>query len=199
MKIENKSLLQEHHKTVLLQQLYAPYLKCIMCPLGGLERKNVVFGEGNVDSLLFFIGEAPGKHEDATGMPFQGRSGSFLEKAFEETGINRNDVFITNIVKCRPPRNRKPSPLEMKTCKNLLLLHQIEIIKPKVLCTLGQAALEGLLNRKVKISEQRGIILPYFDKKIIPTYHPAYVIRNQNLLETFIKDINLAIKTANTP
>ncbi len=199
MKIENKKLLQKQQKMVLLQQLYAPYTKCIMCPLGGMGRKNVVFGEGNVDSLLLFIGEAPGKYEDATGFTFQGKAGKFLDKVFEKTEINRNDVFITNIVKCRPPLNRKPLPLEMKTCKNLLLLHQIDIIQPKVLCTLGSAALEGLLDKKIKISEQRGIILPFFDKKIIPTYHPAYVMRNQNTLEAFINDINLAIKMTKMP
>ncbi|HXW85927.1 MAG TPA: uracil-DNA glycosylase [Candidatus Bathyarchaeia archaeon] len=179
-------------KQQLLDQLYAPYKKCIECPLGGLGRKNVVFGEGNPDASLMFIGEAPGQEEDEQGRPFVGRSGRLLTQTLTSLGINRPDVFITNIVKCRPPNNRKPFPEEMAACKKLLLIHQIKIIRPRVICTLGAAAVEGLFERMVKITHIRGTILEYLESHVVPAYHPAYVLRNPAVFDIFKKDIQKA-------
>lgn len=188
---------QKESKALLLQKLYEPYKKCISCPLGILGRQNVVFGSGNPDAQLMIIGEAPGKDEDEQGVPFVGRSGKFLTKILTSLGIDRKELFITNSVKCRPPQNRKPTPLETKTCKDLLLLNQIDIIKPKVICTLGSAAIESLLEKTVKISELHGQQMLFKSIIIIPTYHPAYVMRNRTKLNNFIQDLVLAYSICN--
>lgn len=181
------------YKQQLLDALYAPYKKCMQCPLGGLGRTHVVFGEGNPDARLMFIGEAPGKDEDAQGRPFVGRSGQLLTRILQEIiGVQRMQVFITNIVKCRPPGNRKPFPIENKTCKNLLLLKQIKIIRPSVICTLGASAIEGLLEKEIKITKVRGTQLTFDSITLIPTYHPAYILRNPKELKTMISDIQMA-------
>lgn len=159
------------------------------CPLGSLGRTNVVFGEGNPDARLLFIGEAPGRDEDLEGKPFVGRSGRLLTKTLEAYGIDRSEVYITNIVKCRPPNNRKPLPLEAKTCKNLLLFNQIKIIKPQIICTLGSFALQELLDQTVQITKIRGIPIIWEGITIIPTYHPAYILRNPSELKSLVLDI----------
>lgn len=180
-------------KQELLDKLYAPYKKCLQCPLGSLGRTNVVFGKGNPDARLMFIGEGPGQQEDDQGEPFVGRSGKLLDKIFELLSIDRQEVFITNVVKCRPPQNRKPFPLESSTCKSLLLDHQIEIIKPTVICTLGATSLQGLLNKTdFSISKVRGTILFYKKINLIPTFHPAYILRNPKELQKLINDIQYA-------
>lgn len=188
------------YKQDLLNKLYAPYSKCIECPLGKLGRTTVVFGEGNPDTKLMFIGEGPGQDEDKLGRPFVGRSGKLLNKVFECADIKREDVFISNVVKCRPPNNRKPLENEITTCTGLLLFKQIKIIRPKVICTLGSTALQGLLgNYEVKITAVRGkpIVadkLPGFI--IMPTYHPAYILRNPKELKTLFEDIRKAHEIA---
>jgi uracil-DNA glycosylase len=179
-------------KQDLLNQLYQPYLNCKACPLGSLGRTQVVFGEGNPDAKLMFIGEGPGEQEDKQGRPFVGRSGQLLNKTLELAGIQRSDVFITNIVKCRPPGNRKPFANESSICKNLLLINQIKIIRPQVICTLGAAAVEGLLDKEVKITLMRGKKIDYMNVITIPTYHPAYILRNPNAFALFFQDIQLA-------
>jgi uracil-DNA glycosylase family 4 len=185
------------YKQELLDKLYAPYVKCKMCPLGSLGRTNVVFGEGNPDARLMFIGEGPGADEDAQGRPFVGRSGKLLNKILELAGLHRPDVFITNIVKCRPPQNRKPLPLESATCKKILLINQIKIIRPTIICTLGSAAIQGLLeDQNLKISQIRGTELKYQDCILIPTYHPAYILRNPAELNTMFEDIKKAAQLA---
>ncbi len=189
--------LKKIFKQELLNQLYAPYRNCTTCPLGRLGRKHVVFGAGNADAKLMFIGEAPGADEDREGKPFIGRAGQLLNRTFEAIGINRNDVYITNIVKCRPPKNRTPLPCEMETCKKLLLNKQIKIIRPQVICTLGAAAIQGLLNeQKIKISQLRGKKLEFEGIIIIPTYHPAYILRNPKELKTLILDLAAAYDLA---
>ena len=182
----------KQYKQSLLDQLYAPYHKCMECPLGGMGRTNVVFGEGNPDADLMFIGEGPGKDEDQQGRPFVGRSGQLLNKVLELVSIKREDVFISNIVKCRPPNNRKPLPIESNTCKNLLLFNQIKIIRPKAICTLGSSATQGLLDEKVKITKIRGIKKKFGSSVVIPTYHPAYVLRNPKELNSLVEDIKIA-------
>jgi uracil-DNA glycosylase family 4 len=184
------------YKQKQLELLYAPYKKCIECPLGGLGRKNVVFGEGNPDAQLLLIGEGPGHEEDLQGRPFVGRAGKLLDRALSSAGINRNSIFITNIVKCRPPNNRRPTNQESQTCKKLLLEHQIKIIEPRIICTLGAAATEGLIGEKFKITAIRGKELSVGKTIIIPTLHPAYILRNPKQLSSLVQDIKKAARLA---
>lgn len=182
----------KNNKQLLLEKLYEPYKKCIACPLGMQGRTQVVFGEGNPEATLMFIGEGPGQEEDKQGRPFVGRSGQLLNRILHMLDLQRSEVFISNVVKCRPPGNRKPTQLESSTCKNLLLFKQIEIIQPKVLCTLGATALEGLLDNEVKMSQLRGSQIPFGNALIVPTFHPAYILRNPSQLEKMIMDIERA-------
>lgn len=189
------------HKQKLLNNLYAPYYKCTQCPLGTLGRTNVVFGSGNPDASLMLIGEAPGQDEDKLGLPFVGRSGKLLTKVLELAGISRENIFISNVVKCRPPNNRKPLENEINTCTNLLLFNQIKIIEPKVICTLGASALQGLLhNYKTSITKLRGnpIVATNLPNQIIlPTFHPAYILRNPPALKELYADIEQALCLVN--
>jgi len=186
----------QKEKQARLDALYAPYRNCKMCPLGSLGRTQVVFGSGNPDATIMLIGEGPGEQEDKQGLPFVGKSGNLLTRTLDAVGINRPDIFISNIVKCRPPSNRTPLPSEMRTCKDLFLIHQIEIIKPKILCTLGAAALQGLLERPVKITKERGLTITVLDAQLVPTVHPAYVLRNPPALDHLIADLMLVKKLA---
>jgi uracil-DNA glycosylase family 4 len=188
---------QKETKKLLLEKLYEPYQKCIACPLGKLGRQAVVFGEGNPDAQLMFIGEAPGKDEDLQGKPFVGRSGKLLTQILTSLGIDRKDVFITNSVKCRPPQNRKPTPLELITCKDLLLINQINIIQPKAICTLGSAATESLFKETLKISEKRGKQLVFNSIAVIPTYHPSYILRKPKMIDVLKSDIWAAYSLCN--
>ena len=142
----------------------------------------MVFGEGNPNAAIMLIGEAPGRDEDAAGKPFVGRSGKLLTECIEKAGLKREDVFITNIVKCRPPENRKPVPGEIAYYKPTLL-KEIKIVRPIVICTLGSSALESLLNHPFSITKIRGRPIETTETEfagiiIIPTIHPAYVLRN---------------------
>jgi uracil-DNA glycosylase len=175
-------------KQQLLDALYEPYKKCLQCPLGFLGRKNVVFGEGNPDADILFIGEAPGRDEDTQGRPFVGRSGQLLSRALKLVGIERENVYITNIVKCRPPDNRVPLPVEATTCMDLFLFNQIKIIRPRVICTLGSIALNNLLGKPASISKVRGTVIEWEHMKIVPTYHPAYILRNQSQAPVWVED-----------
>lgn len=185
---------QAIEKQQLLDALYAPYKKCLECPLGSLGRTNIVFGEGNVNAELMIIGEAPGKKEDEQAMPFVGKSGLLLNRALEQAEISRNDIFITNIVKCRPPKNRNPTKKETQVCKNLLLLKQIAIIQPKTICTLGSIALQGLLEKKILITDAKNLQLSIENSIIAPTYHPAYILRNIKKFDAFVQDLKAANK-----
>ena len=184
------------YKQMLLDTLYTPYHQCQTCPLGSLGRTHVVFGQGNPDASLMFIGEGPGRDEDLQGQPFVGRSGQLLNHVLEAVDIKRENVFITNIVKCRPPNNRQPLPNEMDTCKQILLIQQIKIIRPTVLCTLGASALAGLMERPFKITQVRGQTLMFGDTLLIPTYHPAYILRNPKELNQFAEDLTLVARMA---
>jgi uracil-DNA glycosylase len=180
-------------KAFLLQKLYEPYKECVSCPLSIPTKHNVVWGKGNPEAKLMLIGEAPGKYEDEQGIPFVGKSGMLLTKALTCLDIDREkDVFITNSVKCRPPKNRKPTPQESKTYKQLLLLKEIEIIKPKVICTLGATALECLLEEPVKMSDLHGKNLSFDNIILIPTYHPAYILRSPQNFEPWFRDLEKA-------
>ena len=179
---------------MLLEELYAPYRNCTACPLGKLGRINVVFGDGNPDARLMLIGEGPGQKEDEQGKPFVGRSGALLNQILHTIGLDRSDIYISNIVKCRPPLNRTPLPSEMKTCKELLLEKQIAIIQPRIICTLGSAALQGLCELPIKITQERGVARMLYNTPTIPTYHPAYILRNPTKLPDLLRDLQLAFE-----
>jgi uracil-DNA glycosylase family 4 len=149
---------------------------CTKCELARTRTK-VVFGVGNPRSRLMFIGEAPGHDEDLQGIPFVGRAGQLLDKILEAAGIARDDVYIGNIIKCRPPNNRTPMTSEIDACSPYLV-KQLELIKPKVVCTLGLPATMTLLGLKGAMGSMRGKIYQYGDIKLIPTYHPAAALRD---------------------
>ena len=151
-------------------------LSCMGCDLSA-TRRNVVFGSGNPKASLMFIGEAPGEEEDAQGLPFVGRAGQLLTKIIEAMGMKRQDVYIANILKCRPPNNRAPLPTEILACEENLKA-QIEMIKPKVICTLGKFASQTLLKTQEFITALRGNWREYQGIKVMPTFHPAYLLRN---------------------
>jgi uracil-DNA glycosylase len=181
-------------KAVLLEQLYRPYIQCTQCPLGIHTAHKIVPGKGNATASLVLIGEAPGKHEDEQGLPFVGKSGQLLTKALTCLGIDRNDIFITNSVKCRPPQNRKPTHIESKISKELFLSKEIEIIQPKIICTLGATALEALLETPVKMEQMRGKELSFNGITLIPTYHPAYILRSPNKFPIWFSDLEKAVQ-----
>jgi len=151
-------------------------LGCQRCPLAG-TRTNVVFGEGSPEARLVFVGEAPGADEDATGRPFVGRAGQLLEKIIKAMGLEREQVFICNILKCRPPGNRTPGPREVAACSPLLR-EQLKILKPEVIVALGGPAAKTLLESKLGISKLRGRFHVYNGVPLMPTFHPAYLLRN---------------------
>lgn len=175
-------------KAAAFAELRTRVLACVKCPNLVSARKSVVFGVGNIDSPLMFVGEAPGADEDALGEPFVGKAGQLLTKIIETMSLKRSDVYIANILKCRPDTpgqsagNRKPTPEEMATC--IPYLHeQIDLVKPKVLVALGATAVEGLLGKTAGITKLRGNWREYRGIPLMPTYHPAYLLRNQAMSE----------------
>jgi uracil-DNA glycosylase len=158
---------------------------CVKCPHLARSRTQTVFGVGNPDAKLMFIGEAPGADEDAQGEPFVGRAGQLLTKIIKAMGFAREDVYIANILKCRPDvapgsfGNRVPTPVEMQTCRPYLV-EQIEVIQPQVIVALGAVAVEGLLGMRGTMRELRGRWHSYNQTPLMITYHPAYLLRNQS-------------------
>jgi uracil-DNA glycosylase family 4 len=150
---------------------------CTRCKLHTLGRKQVVFGVGNPNADLMFVGEAPGADEDIQGEPFVGRAGQLLTKIIEAIGLRREDVYIANVIKCRPPGNRNPEPDEVEQCEPFLF-RQIDTIKPKVVVALGKFAAQCLLRTSDPITRLRGREFKYRDAILMPTYHPAYLLRN---------------------
>jgi uracil-DNA glycosylase len=181
-------VLSPEAKASAFAELRQRALACVKCAHLASSRKNVVFGVGSIDAQLMFVGEAPGMDEDEQGEPFVGKAGQLLTKIIQTTGLQRGDVYIANILKCRPDTpgqsagNRKPTPEEMNTC--IPYLHeQIDLIRPKVLVALGATAVEGLLGKTVGITRLRGNWQTYRGIPLMPTYHPAYLLRNQALAE----------------
>ena len=150
---------------------------CQRCKLAG-GRKTIVFGQGNPEARLMFIGEGPGAEEDEQGLAFVGKAGQLLTRIIEAIGLRREDVFIANVIKCRPPGNRNPEPDEILSCQPFLE-RQIEVIRPKVIVALGKFAGQWLLKTAEPISRLRGRLGQYNGIKVMPTYHPAYLLRNQ--------------------
>jgi len=150
---------------------------CTRCKLHTLGRTQIVFGVGNPNADLMFVGEAPGADEDIQGIPFVGRAGQLLTKIIEAIGLSRDDVYIANVIKCRPPGNRNPEQDEVETCEPFLF-QQIDIIKPKVIVALGKFGAQTLLRTLDPISRLRGRVFTYRGAKLVPTFHPAYLLRN---------------------
>ncbi len=163
-------------KATRLNELRKRVLECKRCPLYK-SRTNLVFGEGDPNADLMFIGEAPGQEEDLQGRPFVGRAGMLLSRIIKAMGLRREEVYIANILKDRPPNNRNPKEDEIKACIGYLL-EQIEIIRPRVICALGSFAAKELLKEERSISQIRGKFYNFKDIKLMPTYHPAYLLRN---------------------
>jgi uracil-DNA glycosylase family 4 len=149
---------------------------CKRCKLHR-TRKTIVFGEGNEKAALMFIGEGPGYDEDVQGRPFVGRAGQLLTKIIESINLSREEVYIANIVKCRPPQNRNPEPDEIESC-NPFLMKQIRVIRPKIICALGAPSAQTLLKTDTKITALRGKFYELEGIRVIPTYHPAFLLRN---------------------
>ncbi|MFN2540980.1 MAG: uracil-DNA glycosylase family protein [Chthoniobacterales bacterium] len=172
-------------KAALLVPIRERVCACVKCPHLARSRTQTVFGVGNPDAELMFIGEAPGADEDAQGEPFVGRAGLLLTKIIKAMGFAREDVYIANVLKCRPDMpagsfgNRVPTPVEMQTCRPYLV-EQIDVIQPKVVIALGAVAVEGLLGVRGTMRDLRGRWHTYNQTPLMITYHPAYLLRNQS-------------------
>ena len=151
--------------------------ECVRCKLCTLGRKQIVFGVGNPNADLMFVGEAPGRDEDIQGIPFVGRAGQKLTQIIEAIGLARDDVYIANVIKCRPPENRNPEPDEVEQCEPFLF-RQVDTIRPKVIVALGTFAAKSLLKSNEPISRLRGRVFDYRGAKLVPTFHPAFLLRN---------------------
>jgi len=165
---------------------------CTRCKLSTLGRRQVVFGVGNPDADLMFVGEAPGADEDVQGEPFVGRAGQLLTKMIEAMGFRRGDVYIANVVKCRPPGNRNPEPDEIESCEPFLF-RQIETIRPKVIVALGAFAARTLLKTQDPISRLRGRVYDYHGAKLIPTFHPSFLLRSPGQKKYAWEDLKQAL------
>ena len=171
-----QSVAASSDKAIRLAELEKKYKNCLQCPLSE-TRTQVVFGSGNPGARLMFIGEAPGFDEDKHGLPFVGAAGQLLTKIIEAMKLKREDVYIANCLKCRPPGNRNPLPSEIEAC-NPILTKQIEIIEPEIVCALGKFAAQTLLSTTEPISRLRGKFHDFHGIKLMPTFHPAYLLRN---------------------
>jgi uracil-DNA glycosylase len=160
---------------------------CTRCKLHKARTK-IVFGTGNPNADLMFVGEGPGRDEDLSGEPFVGRAGKLLTDMIKAMGLQREDVYIANVVKCRPPENRLPEKDEITTCSPFLM-RQIDVIKPKVICTLGSCSAQTLLQTAQGISKLRGEWFDFRGAKLMPTYHPAYLLRNPAAKPEVWKDL----------
>lgn len=178
-----------------LEALRSMISGCTGCDLYK-TRRNLVFGAGSPHAKLMFIGEAPGQEEDAKGIPFVGRAGQLLTKIIEAMGMKREDVYIANILKCRPPNNRAPLPAEITACRDNVRA-QVELVKPRVICTLGKFASQTLLCTEIPISALRGNFSQYNGIKVMPTFHPAYLLRNPNEKKLVWDDMKKILKELN--
>ena len=165
---------------------------CRRCSLGSL-RHRLVFGEGNPHAELVFVGEAPGADEDAQGRPFVGRAGQLLTRIIAAMGLKREEVYICNILKCRPPGNRNPQPEEIAACEPFLI-RQIEAIRPRAICALGGFAAHTLLKSEAPITVLRGRFQAYQGIPLMPTYHPAYLLRNSGAKKQVWEDVQMIMK-----
>lgn len=171
----------------LLEALKQSIGDCTKCKLYK-GRTNIVFGEGSPNARLVFVGEAPGREEDRAGRPFVGDAGNLLTRIIGAMGLTREDVYICNVVKCRPPQNRDPEKDEIETCIPFLK-QQLRIIRPETICALGRVAIQGLLGKHLSIKAERGKWLEYMGIPLMPTYHPAYLLRNRSAKRLVWEDV----------
>lgn len=186
------STVSPEKKKQALAELEKEFKACVLCDLSR-TRTQVVFGSGNPEATLLFVGEAPGFDEDRQGKPFVGAAGQLLTKIIEAMKLGRTDVYIANCLKCRPPNNRSPLPSEIATCKPILT-RQIEIIRPRVICALGKFAAQTLLATQEPISRLRGRFVDWNGIKVMPTFHPAYLLRNPGDKKLVWDDMKLIMK-----
>lgn len=179
------------HRT--LERIAASVRACVLCPLSE-TRTNAVPGEGP-RGRIFLIGEAPGREEDASGHPFVGQAGRILERALAAANLTREDVFISNLVKCRPPGNRRPKSFEVATCRPYLLA-EIDAVRPRVIVTLGATALRGLFGPSHELRAARGQVLTFAGYDVLATYHPAAVLYNRKLERALGRDLRKAARRA---
>lgn len=175
-----------------LEDIVKQCRKCRLCE----NRKNVVFGVGNREADIMFIGEGPGADEDTQGEPFVGKAGKLMNMAFDMLGIKREEVYIANIVKCRPPNNRNPQDDEAESCLDYLR-NQVILVKPKIIVLLGSVALKNILGKEYGITASRGKWLERKGILYMPTWHPAALLRDENKKIDFIKDLKQVIKRYN--
>jgi DNA polymerase len=181
------------NKEAMLKKVCQEIANCQLCPLGK-TRQNLVFGDGNPHAQIVFVGEAPGADEDEQGLPFVGRAGQLLTDIIVKgMKLARKDVYICNILKCRPPGNRNPLPDEISKCEPFLK-KQLQIISPKIICALGSFAAKNLLNTDIPISVLRGRFHSYEGIKLMPTYHPAYLLRNPSAKKQVWEDVQMIMK-----
>ena len=173
-----KMTLQE--REAALNQIAGRIRQCPLCPLAA-GRTHAVPGAGRIDADIMFIGEAPGYHEDQQGLPFVGQSGKYLDELLSMIGLSREEVFITNVVKCRPPNNRDPLPDEIDICVSTYLKQQVEIIRPKIIATLGRFSMALFFSKNARITKIHGQPLRANSRIYYPLFHPAAVLRNPNL------------------
>lgn len=184
-----------------LQELNTSLHNCQRCKLAKLGRTQVVFGTGNQNASIMFVGEAPGFNEDQQGEPFVGAAGKLLDKLLESAGLSRSQVYIANVIKCRPPNNRDPEQDEVDTCKPFLL-QQIELINPKLVCTLGNWATQTILEKKIGITKVKGQAIKLERFVVFPLLHPAAALHQGNLLDTLkddFKKLKAYLDRMNTP
>jgi DNA polymerase len=177
----------------VLKEVLAQVQQCVRCQELAATRKNVVFGAGNADADLMFIGEAPGASEDEQGLPFVGRAGKLLETLLKEIGMERKDVFIANTLKCRPPENRDPLPVEIENCREYLY-RQVELIQPRVICSLGNFSTKLLRDDPTGITRLHGkpeeLTLGRRSVRLYPIFHPAAALYTPRMLETLREDFS---------
>ena len=184
---ETRSMFDVPPKSETLESIRDDLGDCQRCKLAP-TRSHIVYGSGNANADLMFVGEAPGADEDAQGLPFVGRAGRLLTRIIEAIGMKREEVYICNILKCRPPGNRNPEGEEIAACQPFLL-RQIAAVQPKVVCALGSFSAQTLLKTKIPISKLRGQFIDYRGAKLMATFHPAYLLRNPNEKRKVWEDI----------
>lgn len=172
-----------------LRQFIGDCRRCRLCQ----GRTKLVFGEGSPEARLVFVGEGPGRDEDLVGLPFVGEAGKLLTKIIAAMGLRREEVYICNVVKCRPPKNRDPQEDEIETCLPFLR-GQLHLIRPEVICTLGRVAAQALLGQEFKITRERGIWYTFMETPLMPTFHPAYLLRNPSAKRQVWEDVKKVMK-----
>ena len=187
----------QHQRTTVnkdqqLENIRSELGECTRCKLHQ-HRRHIVFGTGNPAAQLVFVGEGPGGEEDVQGKPFVGRAGQLLTKIINSIDLAREEVYIANIIKCRPPNNRNPEPDEIKACEPFLI-KQLDAIKPKIICALGTFAAQTLLETDERISRLRGKFIPYRNSRLIATFHPAFLLRNPQRKRDVWEDMKMIRK-----